>query len=126
MRLPTRYVMLTVMVALELSGKSSTRKPLGSVYSRMPSTSATFLRLAGLVSAFHPFAGASLGGMGRASFAEAVTAKSKEARATAKRRDRVMGRGCGEGRPIIANAGARAPIRVPLRQRTSGRREMRT
>src|SRR4029079_9868306 len=40
MREPTRYVTLTVMVSFDGSGNSSTRMPLASVYSVMPSTEA--------------------------------------------------------------------------------------
>src|SRR5690606_8365298 len=38
---PTRYVTLTVIVAFDGAGKSSTRKPLSSRYSVMPSTEVT-------------------------------------------------------------------------------------
>src|SRR5690242_11854584 len=43
MREPTRYVTLTVMVSFDGSGNSSTRMPLASVYSVMPSTEAVCL-----------------------------------------------------------------------------------
>src|SRR5271154_2968794 len=44
MRLPTRYVMFTVVVAFDGSGKSSTLRPLDSTrYSVMPSTEVTLV-----------------------------------------------------------------------------------
>src|SRR5688572_9953532 len=48
--------MLTVIVGLEGSGKSRIRRPLGSLYSLMPSTSVTFTALvaAGLAGARWP------------------------------------------------------------------------
>lgn len=58
--------MFTVIVAFDASGKSSTRRPLGIVYSRMPSTSCASLRLAGLVSGFQPGAAGRCCGIGRA------------------------------------------------------------
>src|SRR3954447_21785401 len=118
--------MLTVMVAFELTGKRSTRKPLGNVYSRMPSTSATFFRLAGMVSAFQPRAGASFGGMGRASCPEAVTAKSKEATAPRRRGDRDRGGDAAKEDPLWQTRAGAARSGYPCGQRTSGRREMRT
>src|SRR5580765_847809 len=38
LRDPTRYVMLTVMVGFDGSGNSRNRRPLGRLYSVMPST----------------------------------------------------------------------------------------
>src|SRR5438445_8962883 len=47
MRDPTRYVVFTVVVGLESSGANSTRSPLPSAYSVMPSTLVTFVTPAG-------------------------------------------------------------------------------
>src|SRR5437667_8531437 len=60
MREPTRYVMLTVNVSLLGSGNSSTRMPLPSAYSVMPSTLVTWRGAAagGLAGGFAAGAGA--------------------------------------------------------------------
>src|SRR5438045_8335318 len=59
MREPTRYVMLTVTVGFEASGKSSALRPLGSRYSVMPSTEVTRVTPAGSAALL---AGAAAGG----------------------------------------------------------------